>query len=157
MELKYNDINGDGALDEGEYYTVKHKPTTGDNRYFNRLSNLLYEVVPDFGADTSVYSMNGDKQVYKVFSENIPFVNGSFILPPDELTNVFANARVTIQVSFQAVQAFLPYTKTIDVLGKTSSDSREGKEKALTIQNAIDVFNEAFDYSEGASDFEGDL
>ncbi|MBO7219253.1 MAG: hypothetical protein J6V40_04690, partial [Clostridia bacterium] len=27
MELKYNDINGDGALDEGEYYTVKHKPT----------------------------------------------------------------------------------------------------------------------------------
>ena len=158
-EIYYNDINGDGALDEGEYYTVKVKPKSGtsSSQYFQRLSNLLYEVVPDFGADEKVYSTNGNQTVYKVFSESIPFVNGSFILPPDELTNVFSNARVTIQVSFQAIQAFLPYTKTIDVLGKTSVDSREGREKALTIQNAIYVFNEAFDYTEGATDFEGDL
>lgn len=151
--IKYKDINSDGALDEGEYYTVANK-SSGDNKYFHRLNNLLYEVVPDFGADTSVYSMNGSEKVYKVFSKNIPFVNGSFILPADEITNVFADARVTIQVSFQAVQAFLPYTKTIDVLGNTTDDLREGSEKALTIQNAIYVFNQAFDYSEGASDFD---
>jgi hypothetical protein len=119
----------------------------------NRLKYYLYEIVPDMEVG-EILGTNGQK---KIASDIIPFINGTFALPGDALTNVFANAKLSFTVSFQALQAFLPYTKTIDVLGKTSSDIREGREKALTIQNAIYVFNEAFDYSEGATDFEGDL
>ena len=163
--VKYKDINGDGALDEGEYYTVKQKSattttnaTTGaqevTQNYFSRLSNLLYEVVPDFGADTSVSYNNGGHNIYKVYSEAIPFVNGAFTLPGDAITNIFANAKISVQVSFQAVQAFLPYTTEIDGITDGDTDTRLGSEKALTIQNAIYIFNEAFDYSSSGSGFD---
>ena len=166
-KIKYKDVNGDGALDEGEYYTVGQKASTTTtnadgsqtvtNNYFARLSNLLYEIIPNAGADTTVSYSNGSDDIVKVFSKSIPFVNGAFTIPQDEITNIFSNAKISVQVSFQAVQAFLPYTQAIDGITDGDEDDRLGAEKALTIQNSIYVFNEAFDYSEGGNTFDDSL
>ena len=79
-------------------------------------------------------------------SYQFPFVNGSAVLAGDELTNIFANAKITVQISFQAIQAFFPFTTSID--GFTYKDTLLGTKKALNIANAIPIFNEAFDYQE---------
>ena len=112
----------------------------------NRLDAMLFEVVPDISLDSEIIAVNGEKNVTKVVSPAYPFVNGSFALPADALTNLFANAKITFQVSFQALQAFFPYTESIDKVKYTSA--LLGTEKALSIRNAIPIFNEAFDYQE---------
>ena len=86
----------------------------------------------------------------KIASDIIPFVNGTFALPGDALTNVFANAKLSFTVSFQALQAFLPYTQDIDNMDYTNPLLGTGK--PLTIENAIPIFNEAFDYQEVGGD-----
>ena len=107
---------------------------------------MLFEVVPDISLDSEIIAVNGTENVTKVVSPAYPFVNGSFALPADALTNLFANAKITFQVSFQALQAFFPYTESIDKVKYTSA--LLGTEKALSIRNAIPIFNEAFDYQE---------
>ena len=89
---------------------------------------------------------NGTHQVEKVASDLYPFVNGTFALPGDALTNVFANAKISFQISFQAIQAFFPFTQSID--GVSYENALFGSEKALSIRNAIPIYNEAFDYAE---------
>ena len=106
------------------------------------LTAKLFEVVPDIDLGEVVGNNNGIT-VTKVVSYSFPFVNGSFTLPSKELTNIFANAKISFQISFQAVQAFFPYTTSID--GIDYHWDLLGKEKALNIKNAIPVFNEAFD------------
>ena len=62
------------------------------------------------------------------------------------MTNVFANAKITFQISFQAIQAFFPYSTNIDKMDYTNP--LLGTAKALSIRNAIPIYNEAFDYQE---------
>lgn len=109
----------------------------------NILSAKLFEITPDAnnGAVEEIGTGNG---TYKVVSVSFPFVNGNFELPGKELTNNFANAKITFKITFQALQAFLPYTQSIDGCPKGSAVAGLGK--ALNIYNAIPVFNEAFDY-----------
>ncbi len=109
-----------------------------------RLKYYLYEVVPSFELG-EIIGTNGQR---KIASSTIPFVNGSFALPGDALTNVFANAKLSFQVAFQALQAFLPYTSDIDDMDYTNP--LLGTAKPLTIESAIPIFNEAFDYQENS-------
>lgn len=108
----------------------------------NRLKYYLYEIVPDMEVG-EILGTNGQK---KIASSIIPFINGTFALPGDALTNVFANAKLSFTVSFQALQAFLPYTADIDNIDYTNPLLGTGK--PLTIESAIPIFNEAFDYQE---------
>jgi len=102
----------------------------------------LKEVKPDLvSANNGVSHTNGTQ---KVVSVSFPFVNGNFELPGQELTNIFANAKISFQISFQALQAFFPYTPSID--GLPAGSALAGTAKALNIENAIPIFNEAFDY-----------
>ncbi len=117
----------------------------------NRLKYYLYEIVPDIEVG-DVIGTNGQK---KIASDIIPFVNGTFALPGDALTNVFANAKLSFQVSFQALQAFLPYTTSIDNMDYTNPLLGTGK--PLTIESAIPIYNEAFDYQENSNDNIEDL
>lgn len=113
-----------------------------------RLTAKLFEIVPEIDT-TEVVGKNGTNDVTKVVSVSFPFVNGTFALPGDALTNVFANAKISFQISFQALQAFFPYTTAID--GVDYTNTLLGTAKALNIQNAIPIFNEAFDYNEVSS------
>ncbi|MBE5758240.1 MAG: hypothetical protein E7345_04920 [Clostridiales bacterium] len=115
----------------------------------NRLKYYLYEIIPDIELG-EVIGTNGQK---KIASDTIPFVNGTFALPSDSLTNVFANAKLSFQVSFQALQAFLPYTSSIDNIDYTNPLLGTGK--PLTIENAIPIYNEAFDYQESGGEIGG--
>ncbi|MGN0961114.1 MAG: hypothetical protein ACI4PF_02810 [Christensenellales bacterium] len=112
----------------------------------NRLKYYLYEIVPDITIG-EVIGTNGQK---KIASSIIPFVNGTFALPGDALTNVFANAKLSFNVSFQALQAFLPYTQDIDNMDYTNPLLGTGK--PLTIESAIPIYNEAFDYQESSGE-----
>ena len=94
-----------------------------------------------------ILGTNGQK---KIASSIIPFINGTFALPGDALTNVFANAKLSFTVSFQALQAFLPYTTSIDNIDYTNPLLGTGK--PLTIESAIPIYNEAFDYQENSGD-----
>ncbi|MBE5739029.1 MAG: hypothetical protein E7354_04820 [Clostridiales bacterium] len=140
----YADTPPTGVTASGDSYTQ----TVDRNSYpatdANRLKYYLYEIVPDIEVG-EVIGTNGQK---KIASSIIPFVNGTFALPGDALTNVFANAKLSFTVSFQALQAFLPYTSDIDNMDYTNP--LLGTAKALTIENAIPIFNEAFDYQESS-------
>lgn len=105
------------------------------------LTAQLYEVKPETVSGNELVTGSG---VTKVVSQSFPFVNGSFQLPGRELTNIFANAKITFQISFQALQAFFPFTPSID--GIPEGHTLAGTGKALNIGNAIPIFNEAFDY-----------
>jgi hypothetical protein len=131
--------------------TIKQTVTRSDYAATNsnRLKYYLYEIVPNFEVG-DVIGTNGQK---KIASSIIPFVNGTFALPGDALTNVFANAKLSFSVSFQALQAFLPYTTSIDNIDYTNPLLGTGK--ALTIENAIPIFNEAFDYQESGGEIGG--
>ena len=120
----------------------------GTANHSNRLNARLYEIVPDIGltGDGSVVTINSGTNVVKTVSDAFPFVNGSFALPSDALSNIFANAKITFKVAFQALQAFFPYTTSIDKVDYT--DAIMGTAKALNIANAIPIYNEAFDYQE---------
>lgn len=115
----------------------------------NRLTAMLYEVKPNSQTLNEIVGNNNGTAVKKIVSNAFPFVNGSSAIPGDALTNVFANAKISFQISFQAVQAFLPYSTTIDNM--TYTNPLLGTAKALTIKNAIPVFNEAFDYQENTT------
>lgn len=114
-----------------------------------RLDAKLYEIKPITGLTGEVVSKNGSEDVVKTVSVSFPFVNGAFTLPSDALTNIFANAKITFKVAFQAIQAYFPFTESID--GYTYKSNLLGQEKALSIKNAIPIFNEAFDYTEAGS------
>ena len=113
-----------------------------------RLTAQLYEINPLVDLIEKI-GKNGTTDVTKVVSYAFPFVNGSAALPGDALTNVFANAKITFQISFQALQAFFPYSTNIDSMDYTNA--LLGTAKALNIGNAIPIFNEAFDYQESFS------
>jgi len=143
-------VSGD-TITAGKYF-VRNTPaaTSGGSATFtstdpNRLYAKLYEINPLMGVDETL----GTGTARKIVSYSFPFVNGTSALPGDALTNVFANAKITIQISFQALQAFLPYSSTID--GMSYTDALLGTAKALNIKNAIPIFNEAFDYQESFS------
>ncbi|MGN0961579.1 MAG: hypothetical protein ACI4PF_05220 [Christensenellales bacterium] len=107
------------------------------------LNAKLFEIVPSAtnGVVDEIGSGNG---TYKVVSVSFPFVNGNFELPGKELTNIFANAKITFQITFQALQAFFPFTPSID--GCAAGSALAGTGKALNINNAIPIYNEAFDW-----------
>ena len=67
-----------------------------------------------------------------------------FELPGKELTNIFANAKISFQISFQALQAFFPWSPSID--GLPTGHDLAGRGKALNIKNALPIYNEAFNY-----------
>ena len=112
-----------------------------------RLDAKLFEVKPY--KQISKVTKNGADDVYKFASYQFPFVNGSAVLDGDKITNIFANAKISVQISFQALQAFFPFTTSID--GMDYKDTLLGTAKALNIKNAIPIFNEAFDYYEDTS------
>ena len=105
-----------------------------------RLTAKLYEIKPN-AQELEIVGMNNTTGVKKIVSPAFPFVNGSSALPGDALTNVFANAKISFQISFQAMQAFFPYTETIDKI--KYDDKLLGTQKALNIANAIPIYNEA--------------
>ena len=131
-----------GITTSGQTYTQTVDRGDYEASDANRLKYYLYEIVPDIAVG-EVIGTNGQK---KIASDIIPFVNGTFALPGDALTNVFANAKLSFQVSFQALQAFLPYTIDIDNMDYTNPLLGTGK--PLTIESAIPIYNEAFDYQE---------
>lgn len=147
----YTDTPPSGITASGDGYTQKVDRSDYSSTSNERLKYYLYEVIPDITIG-EVIGNNGQK---KIASKTIPFVNGTFALPADALTNVFANAKLTFNVSFQAIQAFLPYTQDIDNMDYTNP--LLGTAKPLTIENAIPIFNEAFDYQEGGSGNSGVL
>lgn len=106
-----------------------------------RKSAKLFEIKP--GTPTEKTLSSG---AVKTVSYSFPFVNGRSVLEGDPITNVFANAKISIQISFQAIQAFFPYSTNIDNMNY--KNTLLGTAKALTIANAIPIFNEAFDYYE---------
>ena len=110
-----------------------------------RLDAKLFEINPLL-AKEPITTNNTTDDVTKVVSYSFPFVNGTSALPADALTNVFANAKITFQISFQAIQAFFPYSTNIDKMDYTNP--LLGTAKALSIRNAIPIYNEAFDYQE---------
>lgn len=110
-----------------------------------RLDAKLFEINPLL-AKEAITTNNTTDDVTKVVSYSFPFVNGTSALPSDALTNVFANAKITFQISFQAIQAFFPYSTNIDKMDYTNP--LLGTAKALSIRNAIPIYNEAFDYQE---------
>lgn len=138
----YADTPPTGITASGDTYsqTVNRSDYTATDP--NRLKYYLYEIIPNIEVG-DVLGTNGQK---KIASAIIPFVNGTFALPGDALTNVFANAKLSFTVSFQALQAFLPYTIDIDNMDYTNPLLGTGK--PLTIESAIPIFNEAFDYQE---------
>jgi len=111
-----------------------------------RLKAKLFEIKNFTDTGTRVGKHTNGTPINKVVSRNFPFVNGTFALPTDALTNVFANAKISFQISFQAMQAFFPFTETIDKM--KYDDKLLGTAKALNINNAIPIYNEAFDYQE---------
>jgi len=131
-----------GITTSGDTVTQNVNRSSYEATDANRLKYYLYEIVPDIEVG-DVLGTNGQK---KIASDVIPFVNGTFALPGDALTNVFANAKLSFTVSFQALQAFLPYTADIDNMDYTNPLLGTGK--PLTIESAIPIFNEAFDYQE---------
>ena len=139
-----------GINASGESYTQTVNRTAYSSTDSNRLKYYLYEIVPDI-AIGEVIGTNGQK---KIASSILPFVNGTFALPGDALTNVFANAILSFNVSFQALQAFLPYTQDIDNMDYTNP--LLGTAKPLTRESAIPIYNEAFDYQENGGEI-GDL
>ena len=133
-----------GINTAGTNYTQTVNRSSYESTDATRLKYYLYEIVPDIEVG-EVLGTNGQK---KIASDTIPFVNGTFALPGDALTNVFANAKLSFQVSFQALQAFLPYTSDIDNMDYTNE--LLGTAKPLTIESAIPIYNEAFDYQENS-------
>ena len=107
------------------------------------LQAKLYEITPD-AKNGVVEEIGNGNGTYKVVSVSFPFVNGNFELPGRELTNIFANAKITFKITFQALQAFFPFTPSID--GCAAGSALAGTGKALNIGNAIPIYNEAFDY-----------
>ena len=134
---------GEGAVTKFTRKTAGYSAT--DEK---RLTAQLYEINPLVDLAENI-GKNGTTDVTKVVSYAFPFVNGSAALPGDALTNVFANAKITFQISFQALQAFFPYSTNIDSMDYTNA--LLGTAKALNIGNAIPIFNEAFDYQESFS------
>lgn len=143
---EYPDTAPNGINTTGETYTQTVDRSVYSSTNSNRLKYYLYEIVPDITVG-EVLGTNGQK---KIASSIIPFVNGTFALPGDALTNVFANAKLSFSVSFQALQAFLPYTESIDNIDYTNPLLGTGK--PLTIESAIPIYNEAFDYQENSGD-----
>lgn len=135
-----------GITASGDGYTQTVNRSSYASTDPNRLKYYLYEIVPDIEVG-EIIGTNGQK---KIASDIIPFVNGTFALPGDALTNVFANAKLSFTVSFQALQAFLPYTQDIDNMDYTNP--LLGTAKPLTIESAIPIYNEAFDYQENSGD-----
>lgn len=109
-----------------------------------RKTAKLYEIKPGTPTAKTLSS-----KAVKTVSYSFPFVNGRTVLEGDPITNVFANAKISIQISFQAIQAFFPYSTNIDNMNY--KNTLLGTSKALTIGNAIPIFNEAFDYYENYS------
>lgn len=107
------------------------------------LNAKLYEITPS-ATNGVIEEIGSNTGTYKVVSVSFPFVNGNFELPGKELTNIFANARISFQITFQALQAFFPFTPSID--GVKAGSALAGTGKALNIGNAIPIYNEAFDY-----------
>jgi len=140
----YSDSAPTGITTTGDNYTQLVNRSSYEATDSNRLKYYLYEIVPDIALG-EVIGTNGQK---KIASDTIPFVNGTFAIPGDALTNVFANAKLSFTVSFQALQAFLPYTNDIDNMDYTNP--LLGTAKPLTIESAIPIFNEAFDYQESS-------
>ena len=134
---------GEGAVTKFTRKTTGYSATDS-----TRLTAELYEINPLVDLAENI-GKNGTTNVTKVVSYAFPFVNGSAALPGDALTNVFANAKITFQISFQALQAFFPYSTNIDSMDYTNA--LLGTAKALNIGNAIPIFNEAFDYQESFS------
>lgn len=118
----------------------------------SRLDAKLYEIKPSTIARNigTNGTDDGKNKLDKVVSYSFPFVNGRSVLEGDALTNVFANAKITVQISFQAIQAFFPFSTNIDN-NMTYKNTLLGTEKALSIRNAIPIYNEAFDYYESYS------
>ena len=108
------------------------------------LKAKLYEITPTVMQATAYGSGTANSNVQKIVSVAFPFVNGMFELPGKELTNIFANAKISFQISFQALQAFFPWSPSID--GLPSGHQLAGLGKALNIENSIPIYNEAFNY-----------
>lgn len=146
-------ITGEDTPDALGNIVKSNKPTAGTDlsrlttdgaKDTARLTAKLYEVKPTVeGRDVGT---NGTSTIKKVVSYSFPFVNGRSVLEGDALTNIFANAKISVQISFQAIQAFFPFSTNIDNMNY--KNTLLGTEKALNIGNAIPIYNEAFDYYE---------
>ena len=139
-------ITTTGTTDADKVSTFTRQSVTATNT--DRLYAELYEINP-LNALDAIQSSVSNPDMKKIVSYSFPFVNGTAALPGDEITNIFANAKITIQISFQALQAFLPFSSSID--GMDYKNPLLGTAKALNIKNAIPIFNEAFDYQESFS------
>ena len=147
------DNNGAGAGDVGGWwYLVK---VTADidvsNNDFTKLNtNGNAEM---FEIDTRNFTSGNTYDGNAGAANEIPFVDGEVVLPGDMLDNIYGNAKIDFKVTFQAIQAFLPWQTTSesnykkDGSGKDSAvptNSDMGKGKDLTIGNAYIIFDEAF-------------
>ena len=98
----YADTPPAGITASGNTYTQTVDRSDYEATDANRLQYYLYEIVPNIEVG-DVLGTNGQK---KIASSIIPFVNGTFALPGDALTNVFANAKLSFTVSVAVFLAF---------------------------------------------------
>ena len=148
------DNNGAGAGDVGGWwYLVKITDditiTDNDFTQLNTNGNAeMFEIdTRNFTAGNKSYDGNAG------VANEIPFVDGEFVLPGDMLDNIYGNAKIDFKITFQAIQAFLPWQTTSESnykIGGTGKDTETptnadmGKGKDLSIGNAYIIFDEAF-------------
>lgn len=148
------DNNGAGAGDVGGWwYLVKVTSdiTITDNNFTQLNTNGNAEM---FEIDTRNFTSGNNTYDGNAGAANeIPFVDGEFVLPGDMLDNIYGNAKIDFKITFQAIQAFLPWQTTSesnykkDGTGEDNvppADTDMGKGKDLTIGNAYIIFDEAF-------------
>ena len=108
----------------------------------------MFEIDTRAGNDKT-YNGNGKA------TNEIPFVDGDFVLPGKQLSNMYGNAKIDFKITFQAIQAFLPWQSDKESNYKISENKAEsvafandtdklGFGKELSIGNACIIFDEAF-------------
>lgn len=149
------DRNGMEKTDvAGWWYLVKADtdvtvPAGGDFSLLNAHANTeMFEIDTRAGNDNT-YNGNGKA------ANEIPFVDGDFVLPGKQLSNMYGNAKIDFKITFQAIQAFLPWQSDKESNYKISADKADsvafagatdklGFGKDLSIGNACIIFDEAF-------------
>lgn len=147
------DNNGAGAGDVGGWwYLVKVTDDidVSDNDFTKLNTNGNAEM---FEIDTRNFTSGNTYDGNAGAANEIPFVDGEFVLPGDMLDNIYGNAKIDFKITFQAIQAFLPWQTTAESNYKKGGSGKDtasptntdmGKGKDLTIGNAYIIFDEAF-------------
>mgnify|MGYP006994356067 CR=1 FL=1 len=137
------DLTGEGATN----------PDVATDNDFTKLNTNANAKM--FEIDTRNFKTGNSYDGNAGATNEIPFIDGEFALPGDQLSNMYANAKIDFKITFQAIQAFLPWQSDQESNYKISADKADSVEfavatdklgvgKDLSIGNACIIFDEAF-------------